>query len=265
MSLGPDIRAYYEEGRERGRLTAGPSLERLRTQVLLERYLPAPPARVLDVGGAAGVYATWLAGRGYQVHLVDPVPLHVEQATEAAKGSFTAALGDARDLAEADASQDAVLLLGPLYHLVERAGRLRALGEARRVARPGGVVAAAVITRYASMMDGFYRGFLERPGFPERTLHTMRHGSHHNPRRDPQLFTTSYFHQHDELAAEITDAGLRLEAIVPVEGPLPWAPGLADRLADPGQRQFILDVLAVMEDDPAIAGLSSHLLAVAIR
>jgi protein-L-isoaspartate O-methyltransferase len=48
--------------------------------VLLDRLLPAPPARVLDVGGASGVYASWLSERGYQVHLIDPVPLHREQA-----------------------------------------------------------------------------------------------------------------------------------------------------------------------------------------
>jgi SAM-dependent methyltransferase len=165
MAIDPDIVAYYEEGREHDRLTAEPSLELLRTQVLLERYLPAPPARVLDVGGAAGVYSSWLAGRGYSVRLVDAVPLHVEQARAlaAAGPAFTAALGDARGLAEADASQDAVLLFGPLYHLLERADRVRALVEAGRVVRPGGIVVAAVISRYASAMDGFFRGFLDRP------------------------------------------------------------------------------------------------------
>jgi SAM-dependent methyltransferase len=212
------------------------------------------------------VYATWLAGQGYSVHLVDPVPLHVEQAAAAAGGSFTAALGDARSLDEADAGQDAVLLLGPLYHLVERADRVRALMEALRVVRPGGVVLAAVISRYASMLDGFYQGFLDsRPGFAERTMETLRRGWHRNPRREERLFTTSYFHTRDELAGEVADAGLRLAAIVPVEGPLPWTPGLAGRLTDPGQRQYILDVLAEMEHDPAITGLSSHLLAAAHR
>jgi SAM-dependent methyltransferase len=107
---------------------------------LLERLLPAPPAQVLDVGGGPGTYAAPLARRGYRVHVVDPVPLHVEQARQAAgadpAASFTAALGDARQLAEAGESQDAVLLFGPLYHLTGTAHRQRALAEARRVLAP---------------------------------------------------------------------------------------------------------------------------------
>jgi SAM-dependent methyltransferase len=273
MAIDPDIVAYYEEGRERDRLTAAPSLELLRTQVLLERYLPAPPARVLDVGGGAGVYSSWLAKRGYEVHLVDPVLLHVEQARAlaAADGgadgpAFTAAPGDARGLAEADASRDAVLLFGPLYHLLERADRVRALAEAGRVARPGGAVVTAVISRYATLMDGFFQGFLDdRPGFAVTLLDTLRRGSHRNPLRDQGLFTASHFHTRDELAAEITDSGLTLSAILPVQGPLHWAPGIKDRLADPGQRQLVLDTLAEMERDPAVTGLSAHMLAIARR
>jgi SAM-dependent methyltransferase len=264
--VDPAINAFYDEGRERDRLAAGPSqLERLRTEALLSRFLPAPPARVLDVGGAAGVYATWLAARGYQVHLVDPVPLHVEQAREAAAGSFTAALGDARELAEADASHDAVLLLGPLYHLVERADRVRALAQARRVVRPGGVVVAAAISRYASFLDGFFRGFVDRPGFAARMLDTLRTGQHRNPAREQHLFTTAYFHDRDGLAAEAADAGLALAAILPVEGPLYWAPDLAGRLADPAQRELVLDAIARIEHDPAVTGASAHLLAIARR
>src|SRR4051794_19864239 len=141
MALEPEILGHYEEGRERARLTSAPSLELLRTQVLLRRHLPPPPARVLDIGGGAGVHAAWLADDGYRVHLVDPVPLHVQQAAE--HGGFSAALGDARELAEDDDTADATLLLGPLYHLTEAAERLRALREAKRVTVPGGPVAAA--------------------------------------------------------------------------------------------------------------------------
>lgn len=112
------------------------------------QWLAVPPARVLDVGGASGAYASWLSERGYQVQLIDPVPLHRAQAT--ADGRFTVAAGDARGLEEDDSSYDAVLLPGPLYHLTDRADRVRALAEARHVSRPDGIVAAAVISRYAT-------------------------------------------------------------------------------------------------------------------
>jgi SAM-dependent methyltransferase len=158
-----------------------------------------------------------------------------------------------------------VLLLGPLYHLVERADRVRALAQARRVARPGGIVVAAAISRYASFMDGFYRGFVDRPGFAAGMAETLRTGRHLNPRREEYMFTTAYFHDRDGLAAEVTDASLALEAVMPVEGPLAWAPGLEDRLADPAQRELILNCLAAIEHDPAITGASSHLLAIARR
>ena len=263
VEIEAEIQAHYALGAEHGRLTAGPSLELLRTQLLLERFLPPAPARVLDVGGGPGVYASWLAGRGYQVHLIDPVPLHLEQA--AAAGGFTVARGDARALAEPAGSYDAALLLGPLYHLTERADRLAALAGACRSVRSGGIVAAAVISRHASMFDGFFRGFLAKPGFAAMMTEDLRTGQHRNPTALPELFTTAYFHDRDGIAAEVTESGLRLQAVLPVEGPLHWAPGIQDRLADPAQRDLILRTLTAMEGDPAIAGATAHLLAVGQR
>ncbi|GAA4706506.1 hypothetical protein GCM10023215_53680 [Pseudonocardia yuanmonensis] len=263
MDAGDEFVAHYAAGRERDRLTAQPSLELVRTQVLLQRHLPPPPGRVLDVGGASGVYAAWLAGLGYDVHLVDPVPLHVEQA--AALGGFTAALGDARRLDEPDGAYDAVLLFGPLYHLVTEDDRLQALREARRVVRPGGTVAAAAISRYASTLDGYYRRFVDRPGFVPIMRADLRSGQHRNPTGDPDFFTTAYFHDPAGLASEIAAAGLRPEVVLPVEGPLAWAPDLGRRLADRQQRELVLEVLAVVERDPAMTSATGHLLAVAHR
>lgn len=137
---------------------------------------------MLDVGGASGVYASWLSDRGYQVRLIDLVPLHREQA--AADGRLSVAPGDARSLDEDDGSYDAVLLLGPLYHLTERADRVRALAEARRVTRPGGIVAAAVISRYASTLDGFFRGFIDKPGFPALMAEDLQTGQARQTRPD---------------------------------------------------------------------------------
>src|SRR6185369_9764065 len=155
-----EIAAYYARGLERDRLTSGlGALELMRTQALLARYLPPPPATVADIGGGPGRYAVWLAERGYRVHLVDPVPLHIEQAREATSRRrgvtlASAEVADARELRLPDASVDAVLLLGPLYHLPERAMRLQALAEAQRVCRPGGMILAAAISRLASTLDG---------------------------------------------------------------------------------------------------------------
>src|SRR5688500_13526762 len=124
------IRAHYEAGAEEGRLITNGErgLELVRTLELLERFLPSAPARILDVGGGPGVYAGILAKQGYDVCLLDLVPFHVEQAEAASAAqpdaAFEARLGDARDLPDADDSCDAVLLLGPLYHLTAREDRL---------------------------------------------------------------------------------------------------------------------------------------------
>jgi ubiquinone/menaquinone biosynthesis C-methylase UbiE len=171
MVIDPAIENHYGTGYERSRLFPGgnPALEFVRSMELLDRLLPGPPARLLDVGGGPGTYAAPLASRGYRVHLVDPVPLHVEQARQSAGRDpafgFTAAEGDARELTERAESQDAVLLFGPLYHLTEAAERRQALAEARRVLRPGGRLLAMAVCRFASLLDGLYEGWLDDPGF----------------------------------------------------------------------------------------------------
>src|SRR5262245_55132589 len=148
-----EITRYYQEVAEEGRLAAGPfQLEFARTKEVVLRHLPPPPATVLDVGGAAGAYALWLAERGYQVHLIDAVPRLVEEAGRRSEASphrlASCQVGDARKLTFSDGVADTVLLLGPLYHLTDAAERSRALRESHRVLRSGGVIFAAAISRY---------------------------------------------------------------------------------------------------------------------
>src|SRR5262245_31660900 len=139
-----EIDSHYVAGMEAGRLAQGSGrLELARTQEILRRFLPPPPAVVVDVGGGPGRYACWLASLGYEVHLYDPAPLHVVQAEEASKAQpnhpvASCTVGDARASNRPAESADAVLFLGPLYHLTDRADRVAALKEAHRVLRPRG-------------------------------------------------------------------------------------------------------------------------------
>lgn len=264
-----DIDAHYESGYEAGRLREGAGrLEWLRTMEIIERYAPPPPARVLDIGGAAGTYALPLARRGYECHLLDAMPVHVELAEKASQEQAShplasARVGDARTLPFDDESADVVLLLGPLYHLTEHADRVLALTEARRVLREGGTLLAAGISRFASTCDGLLQGFLEDPAFEAIVERDLRDGQHRNPTDHPAWFTTAYFHEPAALGAEIADAGFSLEAVLAVEGPAWLLSGLDDWLATDDGTEVLLRAIRRVESEPGLIGASAHLLAVA--
>jgi SAM-dependent methyltransferase len=257
------MRAYYERGQERDRL-AEPrgQLEFERTKEIVLRHLPRPPAVVADIGGGPGRYALWLAGLGYQVMHRDLMPTHVAQLRQASGGSplIDAAVADARELDLADASADAVLLLGPLYHLGRRADRLRALTEARRVVRPGGPVFVAAITRWAPRMDGMLRARLYEaiPGVEGALPGIERTG--HLPPFSPDGFS-GYTHRPGQLRAELIASGSRVVDLVCVEGPAYLLDDLPERLADDEARRVVLETARALERVPELLGIGPHLLA----
>jgi SAM-dependent methyltransferase len=265
----PAIVAHYRDHLEDGRITEGPGqLELLRTREVVRRHLPSRPLVILDVGGATGVHAAWLADDGHRVHVVDLAAEQVARTLElpaAQRGRVTAAIGDARALDEADTSVDAVLLLGPLYHLLDAADRALALAEARRVLRPGGVLVAAAISRFASLFDGLTQGFITDPDFRAIVEVDLATGEHRNPDGRPGWFTNAYFHRPEELGEEVRAAGLDLVEVVGVEGVGPWLPDLASRWAEPDWRARILEAARLIEHEPTVLGVSPHLLAVARR
>lgn len=262
MELSAPIRAYYEQGGELTRLDADNGrLEFLRTQAVLRRVLPAPPARVLDVGGATGAHARWLAAAGYDVRLVDPVPLHVEHA--ATIPGVDAVHGDARRLDELDAAYDATLLLGPLYHLPDRADRLAALREAARVTAPGGVVAAATISRHSALWDALRRRRYLQPEIRRFVDAEVATGVYEPQGRD--LFTLAYFHHSDEIVEEFAEAGLPDSTRYALESAA-WLFAVSEGWLDDDERTgLLLDALRMVERDASMFGVSSHLLTVAVR
>ncbi len=266
--MGSDdaMQAYYERGEERDRLdSAIGRVEFARTTEIVARHLPTAPVVIADIGGGPGRYAEWLAGLGHRVHHRDVVPLHVAQARTAFEGlDIDTALGDATDVDLSDRSVDAVLLLGPLYHLPSRADRLRALAEARRVVRPGGLVFVAAISRWSARLHAVLaeRLYLVEDGITNRLAELERTGSM------PPLFAgsfTGFSHRPDQFRRELRDAGLVLVDLVNVEGPAALLVDLEDRLADPTDRAIVLDTARAVERVPELIGVGPHLLAVTSR
>jgi SAM-dependent methyltransferase len=264
-----EVRMHYEtEIDEADRLSRGAGrLELLRTQEIVRRYLPSAGLRILDVGGGPGVHAEWLADDGHIVHVVDAMPNHVYAVQQLGKPGrhITAELGDARELDAADDSFDAVLLLGPLYHLTEWSDRVRAPKETCRVVRPGGFVFVGGISRFASLLDGLRREFLFDSRFRSLVEEDLRNGQHRNPDRVPHWFTTAYFHEPSELANEAAAAGLACVEVVGVEGVAGWFDHVFNRWEDMASREAILFAARVVESEPSLLGASAHLLMVASK
>jgi len=268
--IAREVQAYYARGGEARRLFRTHGLiELARTQEIILRHLPPPPGAILDVGGGPGVYACWLAARGYRVDLVDAIPLHVEEARQASARQpdtpvASMRVGDARRLEDADATVDAVLLLGPLYHLTERGDRVQTLREARRVLRPGGLLFAVGIGRFASFLSKLVDNVLGDPDAQAIVERDLRDGQHRNP-TDKDYFTTAFFHRPEELTSEVSEAGFDLVELLGVAGPAWLLPDLERRWADGEERERLLQAARAVEREPTLLGLHPHLLAVARR
>ena len=272
MNDAPDLVGFYSEGTyERDRLARGRGrLEFARTQELLARFLPAAPARVLDVGGGPGVYAASLAGQGYDVELVDVVPALVEQARALSAAQreqpFTASLGDARRLKFPDASADAVVELGPLYHLTEAADRYQALAEAYRVLRPGAPLLAGAISRFTVPLDAMRAGTLD-----QAAARRMQSGVLASGRLEGSgTFTGAYMHRPNEFADELASAGFQEVKLLGVEGPGWMLFETSGREGSPGTPvgddvllEAAIECARATESDPSLLGASAHLLGVA--
>jgi ubiquinone/menaquinone biosynthesis C-methylase UbiE len=262
-----DISDYYDRAPEENRLEHGPFLlEGARTRELIERFAPAPPSTVVDVGGGAGAYAFWLADLGYTVHLVDSAPRLVSAASgrNASRtiGLASCSVGDARALTFEEGVADAVLLLGPLYHLIDSADRAKALSEARRILKVGGRVFAAAISRWASALDGLARDLFRDASFRAIVQRDLSDGQHRNPTDRLDYFTTAYFHRPEELREELIAAELAVDGIFGLEGPGWILPDVTERMADARRRSDLLTVARLLESEPSMAGVSAHLLAV---
>jgi SAM-dependent methyltransferase len=258
----PMMLAHYTTGAELGRVETRNRLEFERTKIILAEHLP-PSGRVIDVGGGPGVYASWLAARGYEVDLVDPVPLHVEEAERAGRAGypFRAHLGDARRLPCTDGNADAVVMMGPLFHLVAPGDRNQALAEAFRVLRAGGVLAASAMGRFFWFGHGVAQNTIRDPELRRRLMAFVDTGR--RPEGDAPY--PAFAHRPEELEHEVRAAGFTEVVVLAIEGFFHLLGDLEQRLADEPSASALFELLGRYERDPAILGLSGHLMAIGRR
>ena len=262
------IKKYYNGGIEKNRLDLDIfRLEGIRTKEIIERFLTKQGLNILDVGGGAGFYSFWLARLGHHVSLVDLTPRNIELAGEYAKqhqlSLLTCETGDATNLNFKDDQFDIVLLLGPLYHLTEEQERIKALSEARRVLKPGGILLAAIISRYASLIDGLKRNLITDDHFEKILIHDLQTGIHLNETGNPEYFTSSFFHTPVQITNEIIKSGLEFEKLVAIES-VGWiVDDLNERWQDERYRNKIQRIINIVEANEDLISMSPHIMAIA--
>ena len=158
------VKTIYENYCEDERLerTRHGQLEYLTTMTYIHKYLN-DGARILEIGAGTGRYSIALAKEGYNVTAVELVNHNLDILRHNGYGieNLTAMQGDALDLSMiSDDMFDLTLIFGPLYHLYELADQHKAIDEAIRVTKPGGVILAAFLSIYALMYTNYlYDGF----------------------------------------------------------------------------------------------------------
>ena len=240
-------------------------IEGARSKQIIEEYLK-PSMKIADIGGATGVYSFWLSEKGHEVHLLDATPWHIEEAKrkeeEAGKKLGSVQVGDGRDLPFDSNTFDLVLLFGPLYHLQDEKDRIQSIKEAHRILKPGGIVLAATISRYASMFEGFWTDELRNPEFEIIVKGDLESGKHVNSTGNPFYFTTAYFHTQKERDKEFKAAVFAETDTKAIEG-FGWlVPDFENRWKDQAYRKRLLDYVKRTESDPAMITISAHVMTI---
>lgn len=269
MRLNKQILDYYSKGKEKDRLYQGYfQLERVRSQEIILRYLTRKKnLRILDIGGGCGYYSFWLRKLGHKIYLVDLVEKNIQIAKDAANKKKLnlecIETGDARSLRFKDGYFDAVLMMGPLYHLTNKKDRLKALREARRVLHKEGVFFGAAISKFAWMLDSFYYGLIQDPDCVKIMNRDLLNGQHRNYTKKFNYFTTAFLTLPEGLLKEVKQAGFKSVEVLAIEAFGAHLPGFNKNWHNPKFVKLLLRTLDKVEKDSSLLGMSNHIMAVA--
>jgi len=261
------ISDYYTTHDEKNRLNKREGLlEKIRTKEIISRYLHRKNLNIADIGGGTGEYSIWLKKLGHRVTLIDLTPNHIKAALATCKSEGIeldyASTGNSLKTNLQSDQFDIVLMLGPLYHLINRDERIRSLKEGYRVLRDDGILICSAIGRYTVMMYGYLYNSIDDPDFQSIVEKVLSVGVHRNT-NVTDFFTDSYFHRIHDLEDEVREAGLNILKSIGIEGPF-WIIDTIEKLClDPGKLNVMLKFIKMIESEKDIIGASKHYIVVA--
>lgn len=269
MELPKEIYEHYKEINEHGRLDRVKGiLEFERSKQIIERYLKNDKMKILDIGGATGKYAYWLADLGHDVTLIDPMPNLIEIAKSNFKSNFINLIevGDVRNLSAKENTFDLIICFGPFYHLTEHSERRKAFKELLRTLKNGGILLSAGISKYVSFIQsGLFDGMIEVPEFKSIIDQDLIDGQHRNTVDNSTYFTTSIFMEPKQLTNETIEAGFEDVDCIAVEGPGWLHKNLDTVVNNQNKLKELLNYISKVEKVESIIGISTHFIVKGIK
>ncbi|MBB1642667.1 bifunctional 2-polyprenyl-6-hydroxyphenol methylase/3-demethylubiquinol 3-O-methyltransferase UbiG [Sphingobacterium sp. UME9] len=262
--ISRDIELFYNRASEETRLDKGMGVfEFERIKSLIEKYIPTSSSKIIDIGGGTGKYSEWLAKKGHQVHLVEPVAKHIQIAQSRAnrlKNKFFVHLGEARKLEFPDNYADLIILHGPLYHLQKKEDRDLAICEAKRILKNDGIILGFAINYTASTLVGLLNGLIHKKPFFDMCKEELIRGMHNPPDDFPWLLAEAFYHKPQQLKDEFINQGLAYLNTYAVEGMAWLDKEYFTNMLNNKKRRTLMELIQVTENDSYLLPFSPHMM-----
>ena len=258
------IEQFYNNASEETRLEKGMGIfEFDRIKTLISKHIYKDRSTIIDVGGGTGKYTAWLASLGHQAHLVEPVSKHIILAKKRAsrsKKTFSIHHGEAQNLPFKNNTADLVILHGPLYHLQEEKERQRAIQEAQRICKSGGIILGVAINYTASTFVGLLNGLIHKPAFFSMCEQELTSGLHNPPDEFPWLLAEAFYHTPALLKQEFASRKLKYLNTYAVEGIVWLDSNYFTNMTHDTKQQVLKALVQLTETDPHLLSVSPHMI-----